>query len=507
MKELKKDFPEGLDYRIAYDTTAFIRESIGAVIHTLYRGRRCSWCSSWCCSSRTGAPSLIPLVAVPVSLIGTFAAMAAFGFSINNLSLFGLVLAIGIVVDDAIVVVENVERHIAAGPRRRARRTHKAMDEVSGAVIAIALVLSAVFIPTAFISGITGKFYQQFALTIAVSTLISAFNSLTLSPALCALLLQPAPRAEGLVRPRVTTRWLGCSSRGSTACSSGLARLRPGAGPGAAALRRRAGGLCGSAGADLVWLPQGADRLHSVPGQGLSASSLPPAAGRRLAPAHGGGRAAGAADIIHDDAGRRSSPSPSLASLAQPRQRLERRHVRPPESVRGAQVKRGPDGGRADHEQRCASSSPRHPGGLRRRRPAAAGGRAGHAGRLQAAGRGPRRSRLPGAAGGHRAAGGRRPARPEISPACSPPSAPACRRCTSTWTAPRPRSCTCRSTHIFDTLPIYLGSRVRQRLHPLRPHYQVTAQADAPFRAKPDDVKNLKTRNASGRNGAARAPW
>ena len=189
MKELKKDFPDGLDYRIAYDTSAFIRESIRAVVETLIIADILVvfvvvlFLQNW-------RSSLIPLVSVPVSLIGTFAAMTAFGFSINNLSLFGLVLAIGIVVDDAIVVVENVERHIAEG-LSPVDATHKAMDEVSGAVIAIALVLSAVFIPTAFISGITGKFYQQFALTIAISTLISAFNSLTLSPALCALLLQP----------------------------------------------------------------------------------------------------------------------------------------------------------------------------------------------------------------------------------------------------------------------------------------------------------------------------
>src|SRR5262249_57418786 len=134
--------------------------------------------------------SLIPLVAIPVSLVGTFAAMAALGFSLNMLSLFGLVLAIGIVVDDAIVVVENVERHIAAGlaPRDAAR---KAMDEVTPAVIAIAFGLTAVFVPTAFLGGIAGQFYRQFALTIAVATLLSAFNSLTLSPALCALLLHP----------------------------------------------------------------------------------------------------------------------------------------------------------------------------------------------------------------------------------------------------------------------------------------------------------------------------
>ena len=189
MEELKKDFPEGLEYRISYDTSAFVRESIRAVIHTLIEAMILViivvvlFLQNW-------RASIIPLVAVPVSLIGTFAVMSALGFSLNNLSLFGLVLAIGIVVDDAIVVVENVERHIAEGLSAVAA-TEKAMEEVSGAVIAIGLVLSAVFIPTAFISGITGKFYQQFALTIAVSTLISAFVSLTLSPAMAALLLQP----------------------------------------------------------------------------------------------------------------------------------------------------------------------------------------------------------------------------------------------------------------------------------------------------------------------------
>jgi len=189
MEKLKERFPPGLEYRIVFDTTGFTRESIRAVLHTLAEAMALVvlvvvvFLQSW-------RASIIPLLAVPVSLIGTFAAMAAMGFSLNNLSLFGLVLAIGIVVDDAIVVVENVERHIEEGMAPR-EATRRAMTEVSGAVVAVGLVLSAVFIPTAFISGITGQFYRQFALTIAVSTLISTFNSLTLSPALCALLLQP----------------------------------------------------------------------------------------------------------------------------------------------------------------------------------------------------------------------------------------------------------------------------------------------------------------------------
>src|SRR6185369_12103198 len=193
MERLKQSFPPGLEYRIVFDTTGFTRESIRAVLHTLVEAMLLVvlvvviFLQSW-------RASIIPLLAVPVSLIGTFGAMAAMGFSLNNLSLFGLVLAIGIVVDDAIVVVENVERNIELGLSPR-DATRKSMDEVSSAVVAVGLVLSAVFIPTAFISGITGQFYRQFALTIAVSTLISAFNSLTLSPALCAILLK-SPHAR-----------------------------------------------------------------------------------------------------------------------------------------------------------------------------------------------------------------------------------------------------------------------------------------------------------------------
>ncbi|HYJ35768.1 MAG TPA: efflux RND transporter permease subunit, partial [Rhizomicrobium sp.] len=188
MEELKKNFPEGLDYSIVYDPTVFVRDSIKAVVHTLLEAVALVvlvvilFLQTW-------RASIIPLLAVPVSIIGTFAAMYLFGFSINNLSLFGLVLAIGIVVDDAIVVVENVERNIEAGLTPR-DATLKAMSEVTGPIIAIALVLCAVFVPIAFISGLTGEFYRQFALTIAFSTIISAFNSLTMSPALSALLLK-----------------------------------------------------------------------------------------------------------------------------------------------------------------------------------------------------------------------------------------------------------------------------------------------------------------------------
>jgi multidrug efflux pump len=189
MEELKKRFPQDIDYAVSLDMTPFVRESIREVVRTLVAAVILVaivvmlFLQNW-------RSALIPLLAVPVAIVGTFAAMAAIGFSLNNLTLFGLVLAIGIVVDDAIVVVEAIEHHIEQGlPPRQA--AHKAMQQVSGPVIAVALVLSAVFIPCAFISGITGQFFRQFALTIAVSTIISAFNSLTLSPALAAILLPP----------------------------------------------------------------------------------------------------------------------------------------------------------------------------------------------------------------------------------------------------------------------------------------------------------------------------
>ncbi|MFW9269320.1 efflux RND transporter permease subunit [Pseudomonas sp. D2-30] len=188
MDELKKGFPAGMDYSIVYDPTIFVRGSIEAVVHTLFEALILVvlvvilFLQTW-------RASIIPLVAVPVSLIGTFAVMHLFGFSLNALSLFGLVLAIGIVVDDAIVVVENVERNIELG-LTPVEATKRAMGEVTGPIIATALVLCAVFVPAAFISGLTGQFYKQFALTIAISTVISAINSLTLSPALAAVLLK-----------------------------------------------------------------------------------------------------------------------------------------------------------------------------------------------------------------------------------------------------------------------------------------------------------------------------
>jgi multidrug efflux pump len=195
MDRLARDFPDGLRHVIHYDTTVFVDESVHEVVKTLFEAVVLVFVVVLVFLQNWRA-TLVPMVAVPVSLVGTFAVMGLLGFSLNNLSLFGLVLAIGIVVDDAIVVVENVERWLARGLTAR-EATAKAMDEVSGPVVAIALVLSSVFVPTAFIAGISGEFYRQFALTIAASTAISAFNSLTLSPALCAILFRGHEQGRG----------------------------------------------------------------------------------------------------------------------------------------------------------------------------------------------------------------------------------------------------------------------------------------------------------------------
>ena len=214
MADIKKSMPEGIEHRIVYDPTQFVRASIRAVVRTLLEATALVvlvvilFLQTW-------RASIIPLVAVPVSIVGTFSLLHLFGFSINALSLFGLVLAIGIVVDDAIVVVENVERNIAAGLSPR-DATYQAMREVTNPIIAIALVLVAVFVPLAFISGLSGQFYKQFALTIAISTVISAINSLTLSTALAAMLLKPHERTRNAFF-RVFNRYFGTATQAYSA--------------------------------------------------------------------------------------------------------------------------------------------------------------------------------------------------------------------------------------------------------------------------------------------------
>jgi multidrug efflux pump len=278
MERLKLNFPDGVNYTIVYDPTVFVRDSIKSVIETLLEAIALVvlvvilFLQTW-------RASIIPLVAVPVSVIGTFAVLLAFGFSINTLSLFGLVLAIGIVVDDAIVVVENVERHIADGMLPR-EATKLAMREVSRPIIAITLVLCAVFVPVAFVTGLTGQFYRQFALTIAISTVISAFNSLTLSPALAAVLLKP----HG-AKPDALTRGMDKIFGGVFArFNRGFTRLGSGYQGAVSTTIKRAGVAVGIYGGLLLLTVYGFATLPSgfVPSQDkqylISFAQLPPAA-------------------------------------------------------------------------------------------------------------------------------------------------------------------------------------------------------------------------------------
>ena len=433
MAELKKNFPQGVDYRIVYDPTIFVRDSIHEVVKTLFEATLLVvivvvlFLQTW-------RASIIPLVAVPISIVGTFAVLLAFGFSINTLSLFGLVLAIGIVVDDAIVVVENVERNIEAGlsPRDAA---HKAMDEVSGPIIAIALVLCAVFVPVAFISGLTGQFYRQFALTIAFSTLISAFNSLTLSPALSAILLKPhgAP-------PDRLTRMLDRRARLDLPAvqprlRAGLQRLRQRRGTGdprAAAWRWRCTPGCVALTAfGFTKVPHGfvptQDKQYLV-----AFAQLPDAATLDRTEA-----------VIREmsDIGLKQ---PGVANAVQFPGLSINGFVNAPnagivfftaQAVRGAARPRRTYG--LAHRRRAQPEVRRHPGRLRRGLPAAAGARARHGGRVQAGARGPRRAGRGGAVPGHPGAARARRTRPRSSPGCSPASRSTCPSSSSMSTGTR----------------------------------------------------------------------
>src|SRR6185369_4027544 len=226
METLSKDFPPGIGYKVIYDPTIFVGKSVDEVITTIFVaillvvGVVFLFLQNW-------RAAIIPVIAIPVSLVGVFSVLYALGISLNNLSLFGLVLAVGIVVDDAIVVVENVERNIRAGmsPTEAAHRT---MDEVGGALVSIALTLCAVFVPSAFLSGISGEFFRQFAVTIAASTVISCFVSLTLSPALCAVLFKahrPALKARGFGPGRLLRASFDGFNRGFEWLSNAYGRL------------------------------------------------------------------------------------------------------------------------------------------------------------------------------------------------------------------------------------------------------------------------------------------
>ena len=277
---MSKQFPQGLKYDIIYDTTTFIAQSVREVVRTIIEAVALVvvvvilFLQTW-------RASVIPIVAIPISLVGTFTVLAAFGLSLNNLSLFGLVLAVGIVVDDAIVVVENVERNLRLGlsPREAA---HKTMDEVGGALIAIALTLCAVFVPSAFISGISGQFFRQFAVTIAASTIVSAFVSLTLSPALCALLFKPHEETHADEVPLIaarSSRFFNLFNAPSRWLSDGYGRM---VAPAAACRRADARRLRRADRAHRRAVLPRADRLHPRPGPRLPHLDLP-AAARRLA--------------------------------------------------------------------------------------------------------------------------------------------------------------------------------------------------------------------------------
>jgi multidrug efflux pump len=387
MAELSKDFPQGMEYSIVYDPTQFVRESIDSVVHTLIEAVVLValvvivFLQTW-------RASVIPLLAVPVSVVGTFAVMLGFGFSINTLSLFGLVLAIGIVVDDAIVVVENVERNIENGLTPH-DATVQAMKEVSGPIIAIALVLCAVFVPIAFVSGLTGQFYRQFALTIAISTVISAFLSLTLAPALSAVLLQPhGAKKDALTRGmdavfgRFFKGFNRFFHRSSHAYESGVQGV----------LKRKSASLactcCSRLPASSCSRP--CRRASCRAGQGLP-DRLRPAAGRRFAGPHrrrhpqdvGRGQADPGRGILD------CFPWPVDQRL---HQCAERRHrVHQPEALRRAQGQ-GPE--RRSHRRRDQQAHGRHRGRLRDGAAAAAGERPRHHGRLQDDDRRPRQPRL-----------------------------------------------------------------------------------------------------------------
>src|SRR6202047_232943 len=259
MAKLKASFPKGLDYDIGYNPTEFIQQSISELIKTIYEAMALVvivvlvFLQGW-------RPAIIPIVAIPVSLVGTFAAMAALGYAINNLTLFGLVLAVGIVVDDAIVVVENVERHLRDGMGRRDAAL-KTMEEVGGALVSIALVLCAVFVPTAFLGGISGQFFQQFAVTIAVATAISCFCSLTLSPALASQILQPhadkRPPASWNFIARGWDTFTGYFNRGFDRLSHGYASVANFVIRHSVVMLLVYAALIGSAGWLIVTTPQG----------------------------------------------------------------------------------------------------------------------------------------------------------------------------------------------------------------------------------------------------------
>ena len=395
MNVVAQRFPSGVKYAIVYNPTQFIQQSVDAVIETIGEAIVLVvlvvivFLQTW-------RAAVIPIVAIPVSLIGTFFFMGIFGFTLNNLSLFGLVLAIGIVVDDAIVVVENVERNIAAGLSPHDAAV-KSMDEVGGALIAIALVLCAVFVPAAFITGISGQFYRQFALTIAGATVISLIVSLTLSPAMCALLLKPHD-------PHHRVPWWQRPIRGFfTAFNWGFDRLGQGYGwiseTGGPLRRDHAVRLCRYHRLRPQRVPQGPGRLHPAGRPRLSHRRGPAAAGR-VAGAHRRGVSPGDRACAQH-AGRRAQRQFHRLLRCDLHQCSQfRRHVSHPGAV-GEARQRSQEVGRGHHRS-AVRQVRRNPGSAHPRGPAAAGLGHRQCRRLSHDGRGPQQSRSAGAAGRRR---------------------------------------------------------------------------------------------------------
>ena len=489
MAELSKRFPSGIEYRIIYDPTQFIRQSVDEVQKTIGEAILLVvlvvvvFLQTW-------RAAIIPLIAIPVSLIGTFFFMGLFGFTLNNLSLFGLVLAVGIVVDDAIVVVENVERNIAAGlaPREAAL---KSMDEVGAALIAIALVLCAVFVPSGFITGISGQFYRQFALTIAGATVISLLVSLTLSPALCALLLKPHEQR----RPRLVgaaAAWLLSPVQQGLRCRRGRLWLAGGA---RGAFRRcHAGSLCRYYRVRPQRVPQDAGGLHSGARPRVSDYHRP-ASGRGRASAHQRGQPARhrarAASSGYCRRGQcRRLFRRHLHGRAQCRRRLRRARTFREACRRSFEV-------RQCHHRSTLRQTVLDPGGADSRRGAAAGARHRQCRRLPDDDRGPRRPRIAGIVrrsqcddgAGATGAGGRpgvlvvRGFDPQLYLDIDRTKA---------------QLLGINVPDVFAALQTYIGSIYVNDFNLAGRTFRVMVQADDPYRRDSKDMLNIRVRNASG---------
>jgi HAE1 family hydrophobic/amphiphilic exporter-1 len=493
MQSLAKDFPQGLTYDIVYNPTEFIGQSVSEVMRTIYEAVGLVvlvvilFLQTW-------RASIIPIIAIPVSLIGTFGVLAALGFSLNTLTLFGLVLAVGIVVDDAIVVVENVERNLRAGlaPRQAAHRT---MDEVGGALVAIALTLAAVFIPAAFMGGISGRFFSQFAVTIAASTAISLVVSLTLSPALCALLFKPHQAHDASRRPAWPARLLnalfGRFNRGFDQLSASYGRLTGRLARLAALMLLLYAGLIGLTGWQFAHAPTG-----FIPDQDqgylITVVQLPPGA-----------------SLARTDAVVRQATDIILRTPGV-------RHAVPFAGFDGATFTNAPNAGAIfsalapfAERERTGLGAPQVLADLRRR---LAGIQDAFIITIA-----PPPVRGIGTAGGFKLMLQDRQGRglPALEAAAqdlvaAANGAPGLAGVFSLFNTRTPKVYAdidrtkaemlgVSPDKVFEALQVYLGSAYINDFNYLGRTYEVIAQADAPFRLNPADIARLKTRNAAGR--------